>query len=505
MNHETVTGIGDYAGGRGSPLLKGYSYSLQEIHAARDAGQLLCLRMETNYNCNLDCLYCYSYLRQNEGIPQMSLKDACDIVDQGVDLGLKSIVYLGGGEPTLYKDFWPLVEYINKRNITTVVFTNGVLMDSNKAKRLFDLGVSMMVKADGTEQNQNLLSGPGTYKRIHSGFETLLEVGFADPDGLYTRLGISPCATKVNILDIPEMWRFARRNNIFPNIERATEIGRATTNITLDRGEVRWLTQTLKDIDEKEFGLHWSTPFSAIPAHSCGIFLAGAAVKVDRGIALCPEMPSVANLADKSLAEIIKESPFSEARSLEENIEEPCASCEFLELCLGGCRSKALVYNGSIFAVDPFCPLLMGDQKIATEVTGSENQVPSFPLEHIEKELAGELLLATEESPLSCISVHVDIDDKFKSKGIERVLTGHLRDGDRIFRSEEDNSAYLLTFRDCNSRASRKIYRRLKSLLRSVGADMGIQLNLSTVSGDFDTHTSEQVLSSLKFGNTRED
>jgi len=56
----------EYPGGDNCTLLKGYSYSLQEIYAARDAGQILCLRMETNDSCNLKCAYCYSYLREEK-------------------------------------------------------------------------------------------------------------------------------------------------------------------------------------------------------------------------------------------------------------------------------------------------------------------------------------------------------------------------------------------------------------------------------------------------------
>lgn len=352
-NHEQ-----DDAGGPTSALLKGYSYSLQEIHAARDAGQLLCLRMETNDSCNLKCVYCYSSLRRKKQ-KQMSLKDACDVIDQGINLGLRSIVYLGGGEPLLYKHFWPFIEYVSRRKVIPVIFTNGTLINLSIAKHLFDLEASIMLKLDGKEEIQDLLSGcPGTYKQIRASLNTFLEVGFGKLKGRYTRLGIGSCATKINFHEIPEIWRFARKNNFFPNVECATEIGSATSDITLDRNQTLWIRQTLKEIDEKEFNIKWSIPYSSVPAHSCGIFLAGAAIKTDRSVALCPEMPSVANLANKSLAEIIRKPPFSTARDLEKNIEEPCASCKFLRLCLGGCRSKALVYNKSIFACDPFCALL---------------------------------------------------------------------------------------------------------------------------------------------------
>jgi radical SAM protein with 4Fe4S-binding SPASM domain len=147
-------------------------------------------------------------------------------------------------------------------------------------------------------------------------------------------------------------------NNIFPNVEIATRIGRATEALTLTNGESCRLIETLRKIDREEFGIKWSTAHSSIPGHSCGIFLTGAAVKADRGVALCPEMRPVASLADRPLSQIIQEPPFSAARFLEKRIEKPCSSCEFLGLCLGGCRSKALVHYGSVFSPDPTCVFL---------------------------------------------------------------------------------------------------------------------------------------------------
>lgn len=302
----------------------------------------------------------------------MSLRDACNVVDQACELGIESIVYLGGGEPFLYDHFWPFVEHVSCNNIAMVIFTNGMLIDSAVAQHLFHLGMSIMLKWDGMAHSQDLLTGSGTYTRIRTALSALLEVGFAAREGSHTRLGVSTCATKINSVDALDIWRFARANNIFPNIEIATKTGRATAAITLTDIESRRLIKALRNIDADEFGIKWSTPHSAIPAHSCGIFLSGAAVKVNLGIALCPEMPAVASLADKRLSQIIQEPPFSTARYLENQIEEPCSSCEFLRLCLGGCRSKALIQYGSIFAPDPNCALLSQGRK-AVKVKKLEN------------------------------------------------------------------------------------------------------------------------------------
>jgi radical SAM protein with 4Fe4S-binding SPASM domain len=349
-----------FAEGDKGVLLKGYSYSAQEFKRARDANELICLRMETNYNCNLRCRYCYSYDRR-EGLDiQMSIEAARDVIDQGVKLGLRSIVYLGGGEPLVYNHFWPFMDYVSSQGVIPVVFTNGILTDQKTADRMFGLGASLMTKLDALNEDvQNKLTGPETYQKIIAGLNTLLRAGFARKDGRYTRLGIGACATKINLNEIPKIWRFARDNNIFPNVELATEIGMATSDITLTMDEAYHLRKTLRKIDYEEYGNNWNMPHSSIAAHSCGIFLCGAAVTADGGVSLCPEMPAVANLAEKPLSKIIAEPPFSEARTIERHIEEPCKSCDSLETCLGGCRSKAVVQSKSMWACDPYCSILI--------------------------------------------------------------------------------------------------------------------------------------------------
>jgi radical SAM protein with 4Fe4S-binding SPASM domain len=480
----------DYACGKNGTLLKGYSYSFQEIHTARDTGKLLCMRIETNYACDLDCLYCYSFGRQNSTTPPMSLRDACDVIDQGVELGFQSVVYLGGGEPFLYKDFWPFLEHIHRRKLTAVIFTNGMSLDATAAKRLFDLGTSLMIKSDGSEKTQNWLTGPGSYKRIVSGLNAALETGFATLNGRFTRLGIAPCATKVNIREIPELWRFARKNNIFPNVEYATKIGRASSNITLEGSQIRWLTSTLRDIDSKEFGIKWSTPHSSTPGHSCGIFLAGVAIMVDGGVGLCPEMPPVAYLAGKPLAEIMRDPAFLAARALEENIDEPCASCEYLKFCLGGCRSKALVCSNSYFACDPFCNLQNDKQEDNAVVKNLESQVPQLNSTQLVNALAKQFFISTETKPFFCILVifsdqSSSTEKSFNSKrrSIERILKIHLREDDRIFRLDEFNS-YLLTLRNCGSKMAKKLFQRLENLLRSEISDTDIELKMTITSYD---------------------
>lgn len=478
-------------------LLKGYCYSTEEILGANGSGEILCLRLETNYQCNLDCIYCYSYLRQqcNESV-EMSFEDVCDVIDQGVALGLKSIVYLGGGEPFMYSHFWELLEYVHSKNVVPVIFTNGMLIDKECARRLYDLGVSIMIKMDGLGKTQNWLTGADTYFRIHAGLENLMEAGFNKPDGRFTRLGVAPCVTMVNLHEVPEIWRFARRNNIFPNIEKATQIGRATSHITIGKEESQWLTKVIRDIDQNEFNIHWNSPYSSITAHSCGIFKAGLAVTVERGVALCPEMEPVANLADASLAEIISRPPFTVSRNIEKFIDEPCRSCEHIHICLGGCRSKALLYTGSITGCDTFCHLVSQDGRepevCQCDVCGDcgvrfdiLELSAAEAVEQINAHIAG--CPGTESSAVISVTVAAGED----AATIENILKIHVRDDDMLVHLTESGS-YLFVCGCCGASAAKTLHTRLSKLLKDESETVAVRL--METEGDVTDHALSEIL-----------
>lgn len=339
--------------------LKGYSYSLEEVINARNNNNILCMRLDTNYNCNLKCAYCYSYSDEKVKSPATPLEEVKNIINQACELGLRSIVYLGGGEPTLYPDFIKLVEYMAGKEVTPVIFTNGMLVDKFIARNLYDLGASVIVKFDGFEETQEKLTGEGSYKLIHSGLERLIEAGFAEKSSdNYTRLGLAPCLCSVNYNEIPEIWRFARKNNIFPDIEKATVVGNATQDLSVTFEQVCKLTNELMEIDKNEFGLSWELPYSSIIGHSCYIYLSGIHVTAHQEVAVCPEMPPVASLKEKTLAQIINSEPFTKTRYIEKNIEGECSKCDYLMKCFGGCRSKAYYKTKSLFGSDPFCTLI---------------------------------------------------------------------------------------------------------------------------------------------------
>jgi MoaA/NifB/PqqE/SkfB family radical SAM enzyme len=74
--------------------------------------------------CNFACPHCVDSGIINTG-EQLDLKTVCDTVDTLRAQGLLSVILIGGGEPTLHRDFEAVVGYIKGKGIQLGIVTNG--------------------------------------------------------------------------------------------------------------------------------------------------------------------------------------------------------------------------------------------------------------------------------------------------------------------------------------------------------------------------------------------
>ena len=103
------------------PVLRGYIYGAKEAYEARNSNKLLAIRLETNKSCNLRCRYCYARSGE-DSVKVADFNVLKRIISEAKGLGIKSVVVIGGGEPTLYPKFRELVAYIDSMEIIPMVF-----------------------------------------------------------------------------------------------------------------------------------------------------------------------------------------------------------------------------------------------------------------------------------------------------------------------------------------------------------------------------------------------
>ncbi|KPJ56534.1 hypothetical protein AMJ49_04635 [Parcubacteria bacterium DG_74_2] len=350
------------------PKLEGYYYSFKEAKEARDTGKILTIRIETSRICNLRCNYCCN----RSGKPlknELSYTKLKKLIKEAKELGAKSVIVIGGGEPTIYPKFKNIIKYIYELNMMSVLFTNSQTMSKSLTKFLYQYNVSVITKLDSlNEETQDTIAGVrGTFKNIQKGIRNLLDVGYKDwaKKGKY-KLGASFVVNKINAREIPSIWRFCRENYIFPNLEMIIPNGVAKKEqkLLLKRNEWRQLKQKLLKIDRKEYNYNWF-PYAPLGGIGCFQVMYNLYISIDGNVRPCSSIHChVANVKNMSLKEIINLPFFNIARNIEKHLKGKCGRCKNHFKCIG-CRGLAFSVNKnkgrseieSLCSEDPSCSL----------------------------------------------------------------------------------------------------------------------------------------------------
>ncbi len=333
----------------------GLEFSQEEIAAARARDGLLSMELELSRACNLRCVYCYA----ESGVPmanELTLAEIFSAIDQAVELGARKIIVLGGGEPTLYKDLFKVIDYILAKKVNVDVFTNGMLIDREKAKALYDRQVSVVIKMNSRRPEiQDMLAGQeGAFAAIQKGLQALRDAGY--PDKNHT-LGIETIICKQNYDELADLWIWARQRGIIPYIEMMTLQGRANDHPDLEVSieKVKTLFEKLAKIDAEQFNSQW-TPHPPLAASQCARHEYSCTVTANGDVQPCPGVSVPAgNIREQPLTEILKTSkPIQELRNIRKIIKGRCRECQFGEYCYG-CRGHAYQVTGDYLAEDPLC------------------------------------------------------------------------------------------------------------------------------------------------------
>jgi radical SAM protein with 4Fe4S-binding SPASM domain len=87
----------------------------------------------------------------------------------------KSLIYLGGAEPLLRKDFLEILKKSKELDLYVFFTSNGTLLDSEKIREIVKLGVDEIIfSIDGGEELHDSIRGRGTFQKLTSNIKELL-------------------------------------------------------------------------------------------------------------------------------------------------------------------------------------------------------------------------------------------------------------------------------------------------------------------------------------------
>jgi len=335
-------------------LMIGEEFSKADIEAAAANGRLLSMEIELGLQCNFRCLYCYVGQGKNP-VRELDAGELKAVVLQAKALGARKIIALGG-EPMLFPGVMDMLAFIRGAGLSVEVFTNGTNMTAEAARRLFELGVHVVLKMNSfKEEVQDELAGKqGAYKIIQEAYTNLTDAGFPAEGH---PMAVSTVICNQNISEIVPMWQWLRDRKITPYVEIMTPQGNAQDNnhLEVELPALKTLFIELAELDHARYGYKWE-PQPPLVGDRCLRHQFSCLVNARGDVMPCVGVTiPVGNVRERPLADILRDSEvIGDLRRHTETIRGPCGACEKAASCYG-CRGAAYQMTGDYLASDPLC------------------------------------------------------------------------------------------------------------------------------------------------------
>lgn len=196
-----------------------WTFSGEELREAIIGNRLLNVSIDLTNECNLNCPYCYTASANSakrEKKEYLSFEEYKEIVLRLKDAGTKTINIVGEGEPTMYRHFDELVEFISLQGIKVLLATNGILLSANDRRIDFlnEIKATIVLKVNSrNSQLQDMLVGRKGYASFRDrALKKLINKGFNVEHP--TRLAINTLLIKPIYDEFYDIFLYCRDNNI---------------------------------------------------------------------------------------------------------------------------------------------------------------------------------------------------------------------------------------------------------------------------------------------------
>ncbi|MGI8952641.1 MAG: radical SAM protein [Chitinophagaceae bacterium] len=128
------------------------------------------IQIHPTLNCNLACKHCYS--SSSPGVKkELDVNSINNIIEQAAHIGY-NVISMSGGEPFLYKPLEELIAYSKSLGYFNSVTTNGMLLNTERAKRIIKNLDLIAISVDGKEEfHDTMRSQKGAFKKMLEGVE----------------------------------------------------------------------------------------------------------------------------------------------------------------------------------------------------------------------------------------------------------------------------------------------------------------------------------------------
>ncbi|WIX77147.1 mycofactocin radical SAM maturase [Amycolatopsis carbonis] len=345
----------------------------------------ICLTWELTYACNLSCVHCLSSSGRRD--PRELTTAECKALIDEFERMQVFYVNIGGGEPTVRPDFWELVDYATEHHVGVKFSTNGIkITDEVAAKLAASDYVDVQISLDGaTEEVNDAVRGPGSYRTAVRAMERLRDAGFAD-------FKVSVVVTRQNAGQLDAFKAIADRYGAQLRLTRLRPSGRGADvwdelhpTAAQQRELYDWLVANGDNVLTGDSFFHLAGyGDGGLPGlNLCGAGRVVCLVDPVGDVYACPFAIHDTFLAgnirsDGGFAPVWRDSElFTELRSPQTG--GACTSCSAYDSCRGGCMAAKFFTGLPLDGPDPECVRGQGELALAGVAPGS---APKPSLDH---------------------------------------------------------------------------------------------------------------------------
>ena len=333
------------------------------MSAAPRPGPPLWLLAELTYRCPLHCVFCFNPLDFAQHEDELSTQDWLRVLREGRELGAVQLG-ISGGEPLLRDDLEALVAEAHRLGYYSNLLTSGIGLTPQRARALKDAGLDHVQLSfqDSTREMNDFLSHTKTFDLKNRVAKIIKDQGWPMVMNVVIhRLNIDHIDRIIGMahemgaeyLELANTqyysWAFLNRSQLLPTHEQLQRAEACTDAWRARLGDAMRIFFVAPDYHEgrvKKCVNGWGTTLLniapdgvALPCHTARML---------------PGM-TFPNVREASLRDIWFESEgFNRYRDTGW-MKEPCASCEYKEQDLGGCRCQAYLVAHDPAAADPVC------------------------------------------------------------------------------------------------------------------------------------------------------
>jgi mycofactocin radical SAM maturase len=314
-------------------------------------------------------------------------------------------VNIGGGEPTVRRDFWEILDYATAHDVGVKFSTNGSRISEQVAARIAANDyVDVQVSLDGASAAVNdAVRGPGSFQTAIRALERLAEAGAPS-------FKISVVITRENMAQLDDFETLAdhfgaqlRLTRLRPSGRGADVWDRLHPTALQQRRLYDWLLERGDKVLTGDSFFHLAAYGQPLPGlNMCGAGRVVCLIDPIGDVYACPfaihDAFRAGNIrAPGGFASIWRESElFADLRQPQTG--GACASCSHFDSCRGGCMAAKFFTGLPLTGPDPECVLGNGESLLSL-LPGRD--VPRPAADHSRRRPVS----ACDESPLAGLEV----------------------------------------------------------------------------------------------------